>query len=352
MIIRITKEGSAICFYTEEKENPIKFDCKDLVLISFTGRVVKTMPSIGKYNGGGAMEKVVNAVNGYLKERRNGYGWTAREEQRIRKYEPFIPYLDLVDNFPDNCPKGYIKWVLDNNERFSPVTLAQFETLERMKNFSSKDKETLNSLTDHFGERSSVITTLMSLTNEEILAFLKMFRITIKSFSWSVEREIDDFLESTKQQTWRKHFPSNWIEYVDTNRSLAYNTKNIMSLVDKIRAEKILTNENKIRPIISLSNDEFVIVVPENMEQFTDEGRQQHNCVGHYYHDSIAEGKNIVYFIRKADSPEKSFTTCRYNVQSKQTVEHRLINNVWQDDEIVFNFIQEIDKMINTLLNE
>ena len=78
-----------------------------------------------------------------------------------------------------------------------------------------------------------------------------------------------------------------------------------------------------------------------------DEGFQQNNCVGYYYNDSIENGDNCIFFLRKKDKPEKSYITCRYCVDDKEVVEARYKNNRdidSADEKIVYrinNFIND-----------
>lgn len=91
-------------------------------------------------------------------------------------------------------------------------------------------------------------------------------------------------------------------------------------------------------------------VVPSSLKDFTDEGRQQNNCVGHYYHKSIAEGLNLIYFIRKTNSPDKSYITNRFNIHYQKTTETKKKNNATNDDQDALRFICRIDEMIRTLI--
>lgn len=51
-----------------------------------------------------------------------------------------------------------------------------------------------------------------------------------------------------------------------------------------------------------------VVVFPSSVEDFVDEGSQQHNCVGSYP-SAVESGKSVVFFIRKKDSPKESYVT-------------------------------------------
>jgi hypothetical protein len=90
--------------------------------------------------------------------------------------------------------------------------------------------------------------------------------------------------------------------------------------------------------------------VPSTMDDFTKEGQMQNNCVGSYYHDSIASGDNLIYFIRKKENPNHSYITNRFNISCQRTVETRKINNRDNDDKKALMLIEEIDKKIKELL--
>lgn len=52
----------------------------------------------------------------------------------------------------------------------------------------------------------------------------------------------------------------------------------------------------------------LVVKFPQNEIDFIDEGNQQHNCVGSYA-KKVKNGHCVAFFIRKKESPEKSFIT-------------------------------------------
>lgn len=356
-ITNITKEGKFIIFQTAEKETPIKFDCKDLVLISFTGRAVKTVPNIMRDCPTHTQALVMTAVINYVRYVHKVQMWSAeRAKDTINRYEPFIPYLDRVESFPTQCPKGYIKWVLDNDLRFSESSLRRFRAEsklhEQIKQFSEVDKQTIQILANHYSNDSDTMNMLLGLPIEHTKIMLKLFRVTVKDgICWNLDYDFRNFLDNIRQSCYSS-FPNDWEQFVDTNRSFEYNRKNLEMLKRRERERKIISQEDKIRAITELSNETYTIIVPENLEQFTDEGNQQNNCVGHYYHESIADGVNLIYFIRMTASPEKSYTTCRYNIRSAETVEHRTKNNHWQDNTAVCALIKAVDEKIKELLAE
>lgn len=55
----------------------------------------------------------------------------------------------------------------------------------------------------------------------------------------------------------------------------------------------------------------FLVYVPDNAEDLLTEGRLMHSCVGSYV-DRVANGKTLIFFIRKLDSPNAPFVTMEY----------------------------------------
>lgn len=57
-------------------------------------------------------------------------------------------------------------------------------------------------------------------------------------------------------------------------------------------------------------DENFVVVVPQTVEDFRDEAVQQDNCVYSCYMRDVVNHKTNVVFIRKKDNVEKSYITC------------------------------------------
>ena len=188
----------------------------------------------------------------------------------------------------------------------------------------------------------------MTISTEKKTLICRVFKTAMKLFSWNFASDFSYFLDrlrsfDRKSQEWEK--------YIDTNRGFDYNIEQIENAINKERNDKILIWEDKFRAIESLSNEKYVIIVPSSMEDFTNEGKQQNNCVGHFYHDSIADHKNFVYFVRKANNPEHSYMTCRFNFEdyNMRTSEYRYVNNR-QAERI--ELLNQIDEMIKQILRE
>jgi hypothetical protein len=346
-ITGITKEGSVILISLNDRPNPIKYNCNTGELTSFTGRAVKHFPqscSIGNMNEGQRW-----AINVIIERIETG---STYEFERMEKY---IAVLDLIHNpwrVPNECPQGYIKWVRDNDKDISIESLAEFQNVQKINKLTKEDKDVYEKLRTAFCDSDRIIIWWLNEENSTLRQkFRQIFKATIKSFTWNMYKDLCD---------WQRFFivakngfyvwGDNWIEYLDGNRDFRYNLKTCEEQKNKVRNEKILANEEKIRSITEIQHDNFIIIVPSTMDDFTKEGQMQNNCVGSYYHDSIASGDNLIYFIRKKENPNHSYITNRFNISCQRTVETRKINNRDNDDKKALMLIEEIDKKIKELL--
>lgn len=77
----------------------------------------------------------------------------------------------------------------------------------------------------------------------------------------------------------------------------------------------------KIRPKLeekySYQADGYAIIIPPNVEDFTREGLEMHNCVGGYK-ERVASASTQVVYIRKLDDMDKSFGTMEISI--KETI--------------------------------
>lgn len=343
----ITKEGSIILITLNDRPNPIKYNCNTGELTSFTGRTVKHFPQscvIGNINNGERW--AINTVRERIER-----GMTCE----FHKLEMFIAVLDLIHNpyrVPDECPQGYVKWVMDNGKDISYDTLGEFRNEQDINKLSKEDKEVYEKLCTAFDSNNRLMKWWVKEENTVLRQkFRQMFKATIKCFTWNMYDDLCSwymFFISTNNG--RRIWGDNWVENLDGNRDFLYNIHVCKEQGDKERNDKILANEKKICSIAEIQHDDFVVIVPLTMEEFTREGQMQNNCVGSYYHDSIAAGDDLIYFIRKKKNPNRSYITNRYNTNCNSTVETRMINNKDNNDKKALELIEIIDKRITELL--
>lgn len=97
-------------------------------------------------------------------------------------------------------------------------------------------------------------------------------------------------------------------------------------------------------------NDDLQVIVPKEMEDLLQEGRNNNNCVGGYI-ESFAKGRSNIFFIRKNDNPEKSYITIEVNndfsgVRQAYYSSNREITNQ-QDIKFIDNWVEHIKELYN-----
>ena len=182
--------------------------------------------------------------------------------------------------------------------------------------------------------------------------FCQILKTTYKEICWNLYDEVSKWFNFfiTGHEKIEEAFGKNWIDLLDGNRNFEYNVKIFSTMLEERKNKKLLDNEAKIKSIENLSTEKFTIIVPSAMEQFSEEGRMQNNCVGYFYHDTIREGINLIYFIRRAENPTHSYLTNRYNVEKHKTTETRMFNNRENTDLESLKLISKIDEMITEIL--
>lgn len=345
VITDIKKEGSTILVTTEEnKVYTVNLATKEV--ISYSGRKLLKNPFNRAFCYDNTLEH--NAILGWIctgdffvtsgQERIDNSYWN-----KLINNEKFLSYPDLIsyERMPKEIPQGYVKFLRDNNLKFSCSTLKKFIIEKGKSLYSNADKKRIENLektisydaykwlTEHIQNKELIETLLKIMVNSA-----KIFEsfTTIRNLMYLV----DDF----------------GTEHLSVNATIAENIKALEAIRDKERNNRIIEQQMKIKKLETLfENEKYCIIVPTTMEEFTDEGNQQNNCVGSYYHDSIARGENLIYFIRKKENKEKSFETCRFNIRYESTIEHRAKNNGYASDE-TGALIRSIDNLIKELLKD
>ena len=62
-------------------------------------------------------------------------------------------------------------------------------------------------------------------------------------------------------------------------------------------------------------------------------------------------GRNYIYFLRKKVNPNKSYMTCRFNVQNKATIEYFYTNNRTVNNKEEIKILKQIDEKIKQILS-
>lgn len=281
-----------------------------------------------------------------------------------------VEFCDLFYNYPElidplqvhdvtECPKGYIPWLKENQKLITEQTLREFKSYIIIKNFSKAEKEVISFYegvdTDISHANISALRWIFTsqFTETQRKIYAKILSVSLKTWSFDFNKDLLDFANWTdKRRRTSCDYLDNWENVVDTNRSFNYNIKLMKTIKNKEKEEKITNRQQIIKEIEKLSNDTLKVIVPTALKEFTEEGKMQNNCIGHYYHNNIIEGDDFIYFIRKAETPDKSYITNRYNVYCHSTTESRAKNNDDYNDKAVTDLIEQIDGIICQILSE
>ena len=254
-----------------------------------------------------------------------------------RKTESFISiaiqnldlkyYVDLEDMCNLKLTKDYLDWCRKNDELVCFRTTQQYY---REKLEDSIPKE----LKPYYVIMKFYDVALDDVDKETIFKLLKIIKYTVCHLkAEEAVNDIEDLHDLTDILTDESK------KLLNTNRTVSKNYR-------IIEQQEFVGNkafENTLRKLNFLNGkrfDDYIVVVPQNVMDLIDEGFQQNNCIGYYYNDSIENGDNCIFFLRKKNKPEKSYITCRYSVNNKEVVEARYKNNRdidSTDEKIVYN---------------
>lgn len=233
--------------------------------------------------------------------------------------------LDNMRNF--KLTKDYLEWCRKHEE---PVCLRTIDEhrQEKLEDSIPKDLKPYYVMLKDFAKTENI-------DKETLFKLLKILKYTV--YHLRADEAIDDIKEIGELVDVLTTDESK--KLLNTNRTVSQNYR-------IIEQQEFVGNkafENALRKLNFLSGkcfDDYIVVVPQNVMDLIDEGFQQNNCVGYYYNDSIENGDNCIFFLRKKDKPLKSYITCRYRVDTKEIEEARYKNNRdvdSADEEIIYH---------------
>lgn len=235
--------------------------------------------------------------------------------------------VDLEDMKGLKLTKDYLEWCREHEE---PVCLRTIQEhyIEKLEDSIPKDLKPYYVILKDYAITENV-------DKETLFKLLKILKYTVYHLRADEAlddlKEIGDLVDALTTNETKK--------LLNTNRTVSQNYR----IIEQQNFVGNKAFEYTLRKLSFLSGkcfDNYIVVVPQNVMDLIDEGFQQNNCVGYYYNDSIENGNNCIFFLRKKDKPEKSYITCRYNVLTKEIEEARYKNNRdidSTDEEIVYH---------------
>lgn len=333
----VKKEKNLLYFNATSILNPKQIDTITFDFITHTFNKELPLENITEevnYHDRLLYENILNNINDIPE-------WIFTYTNDITIINPFINnYLTTFDTdlkqMLKDCPKGLVNYLKDFHREFDYYNTREYVLKKNLGNFGCY---MYNSYKDIFScKEVSVITKNRKLLKEVI------------HNSW----DRGDFAASLNKLL--RVFQDNLSDKVTFNTLLSLLTESddiesfrekCLDEVNKELHQKLADELTALNFINNINIDnEHIVIVPQSIKDLQTEGNQQHNCVGHYYNDSIIYGVNKIYFIRKKDNTDESFITCRYNMQKKNTVEARgFCNRSLSQEEL--NIVNKVTNIIN-----
>ena len=195
----------------------------------------------------------------------------------------FSPFR-WIEHLPKTIKKGYIRYCTENNQLISDDSYALFIWSVTLNN----DKKLLAFI-------KGIMPNLYKLNMNDVeknmsfyqILINKLYKIYMYSASWFENINIRDLAKIMDNII----ICPQLIEALDTNRGILYNY-HIIKQKAEIEKNIILAQHLKqLNFINDIENDDYIIKVPQSLDDLIDEGKQQHNCVGYFYNDNIVDNK-------------------------------------------------------------
>lgn len=278
------------------------------------------------------LSKYVLLRENNFKEYRNGEAFLSMALQY-----PELDYNESLYSFftdYNKLTKDYLEWCKKEEEPVNHNSISRYKSI---KAYSLIPKD----LKPYF----AIIFTQISIESLELLntsTLLKLLRIVkYTTFHSDNPKAVYSRLPELIRYLTIYNISD---ELLDTNRTVFQNYKTYQVYDNESKEERIGLELRRLNFMNGKYFDNYIVVVPQTYEDLADEGKQQNNCVGHYYNDSILAGENLILFIRHSNSPKKSYITCRYNIEKQDIVEYRYKNNqnVYGQDIIIIEKAAEM----------
>jgi len=135
----------------------------------------------------------------------------------------------------------------------------------------------------------------------------------------------------------------------------------IVAMNFKLKEDEIMNNKardrfNSLTEMYAFKDNDYIVVIPETMQDIQKEGTNQHHCVASYA-ENHCEGKTSIIFFRKIDTPEESLLTVEIMDDTKEIKQVKGFGNR-QPNEEESKFVEKFKKHLqkkffpNVLENE
>lgn len=266
------------------------------------------------------------------------FGMAKRIDSTCSNYHDLLYFVD-VDNSVYTCCRNRSRtnkdsWCyMDKMRNIKPTTSEQIE----------KDRKNLIKLT-----RLQEKTDKKGLNEDVFRIFSDAFNL-FKQISNTNRPDIDLYSCKDVNELHRYHNMLIEINIIDKEER----TKEEQERLNKLAAKLYDQRKEKFE----YADDNFSIIVPEEMNKITKEGVYLHHCVGGYV-NRVAKGRTNILFLRKNDDIDIPFFTIEVS-NSNEIIQIHGLYNRWLGNEpeavkFVINWIREkgIRCPVNIILNK
>lgn len=278
--------------------------------------------------------------------------WCRREESilgSLRRLESSISICYennlecyLSSKIETHIPAGFVNWLKEKRKIFSYENINNFILDKQIKENFSAEWYPYVALVLKEILYEDINIPIHFLKTECGKTYLKIVKKTLLDGFYNYNNNVPDY----EAFEFLVNNPEEGLKFLDTNRDTQRNLRIVREYLDKKEQEAFIKNLTKINFINQFTKGNYIVVVPQKLDDLIDEGKQQNNCVGSFYNDDILCGRDYIYFIRRKDNPKKSVATARYDTGKKKTVELREKNNK-EAHEQFWTLAKEIDTLIN-----
>ena len=248
----------------------------------------------------------------------------------------------LSSEIEAHIPAGFVNWLKEKREIFSYKNINNFILDKQIKENFSAEWYPYVALVLKEIVCDDINIPIHFLKTECGKTYLKIVKKTLLDGFYNYNNNVPDY----EAFEFLVNNPEEGLKFLDTNRDTQRNLRIVREYLDKKEQEAFIKNLTKINFINQFTKGNYIVVVPQKLDDLIDEGKQQNNCVGSFYNDDIICGRDYIYFIRRKDNPNKSVATARYHVEKKKTVELREKNNK-EAHEQFWTLANDIDTLIN-----
>lgn len=205
----------------------------------------------------------------------------------------------------------------------------------------------------------------LGYSNYQLLSGIKKRGIPLTHVKTLLEKTAK--VNASELMTYRDYLNMAAARAMDVTDEIVYRNKRWKEYHDRYVAEAavrkqkeknkkfpgIKRNYSKNKELFEYTSDDYIFIVPAKATDLVKEGQNQHNCVGasDYYMSNMATEESWIVFLRKKESPKKSFYTIEIDRDKvKQAYSAYNRKEEWDKVEPVINkWHREVKKRMKKL---